>query len=631
MAPDKSYFDSISTPTAYRREAHSVDDDKSVSEILDKTSASKWDRSHLVALHVLVRGKRDNMLLPLISANATAMGCIAILTSTMSTDVSPFWSQYPATRTALSDRLRGRDRIGDQSTLSEYELSKNGEDPSLGRIWAALNRLEAPLGSLVAPDVDEYSITHFSGNHAANDHNHDDSDDSGDNSSPSHGEQNNAPATPPTPNLPPSKRTRRAPPAYPGMVAMADTSPGTAPATSSPHSAFTPDYEATSGRSSAEDLTFDFIAAVLRHLLLHVPPQHAYKPEEGDTAPLDFDALKLPLRSVISSRVVFTSVDDGGLWIKPLSKVSRARVAILETKRFITRIVNGKPDFSDALLAQVVGESLAVRLGKDLWLGPKESIIVIVAARYFVRFLEIEISDQYLNSLKKHIHEKAPFQEFINVQHTRWFDFRDATDRLQIMRNVSGIVAVTQQAFESFQHAPLETVTRGATASKPKKPVDRLKEAVGSRLPIIDSSDDKALSNIHDPGFVAEGHMTVGNYRLPVATRAETGASKKRKRFITSTEENAREKHDMTRTAKAEVGEVLASLWAKKVPHDIEEIASLKKVLVMAVSPTADAELRKVLEQRRSWLASKQDERARTELGFRAVEEEFKTIEQGLV
>lgn len=76
------------------------------------------------------------------------------------------------------------------------------------------------------------------------------------------------------------------------------------------------------------------------------------------------------------------------------------------------------------------------------------SIIVIVAARYFVRFLEIEISDQYLNSLKKHIHEKAPFQEFINVQHTRWFDFRDATDRLQIMRNVSGIVTVTQQAFE---------------------------------------------------------------------------------------------------------------------------------------------------------------------------------------
>ncbi|GKT81885.1 hypothetical protein ColTof4_14308 [Colletotrichum tofieldiae] len=447
MAPDKSYFDSISTPATYLREADSVDDDRSVSEILNKTSASKWDRSHLVALRVLVRGKRDNMLLPLISANATAMGWISILTSTMSTDVSPFWSRYPATRTALSDILRGREIIGDQSTLSEYELSKNGEDPSLGRIWAALNRLEAPLGSLVAPDVDEYSVRDSGSDHAADDYDHDGGDDGGDSSSLSHGEKNKAPATPPTPNLPPSKRTRRAPPGYPGMVAMPDSSPGTAPAMSSPHSAFTPEYEATSGRSSAEDLTFDFIAAVLRHLLLHVPPQHTYEPEEGDTAPLDFDALKLPLRSIIS-RVAFTSVDDGGLWIKPLSKASRARVAILETKRSITRIVNGKPNFSDALLAQVVGESLAVRLGKNLWLGPKESVIVIVAARYFVRFLEIEISDQYLDSLKKHIYKKAPFLEFISVQHTRWFDFRDATDRLQVMRNVSGIVAVTQQAFE---------------------------------------------------------------------------------------------------------------------------------------------------------------------------------------
>ncbi|KAK1657651.1 hypothetical protein BDP55DRAFT_422337 [Colletotrichum godetiae] len=414
MAPDKSYFDSIATPAAYQRLAHSLGEDQSVSDVLNKTSTSKWDRSHLVALRVLVRGT--------------------------------FWSQYPETRTALSDILRGRDRTGDESTLTEYQLSKQGNDPSLGRIWAALNRLEAPLGSLVAPDVDEYSTMPYISNRTANHSN--DEDDDEDSSGPSPSEQNRAPTTPPTPNLPPPKRTRTAPSAYPGMVTMPESSPGTAAAGSSPHSAnYTPEHEITSGRSSAEDLTFDFIAAVLRHLLLHVPPQHAYEPDEGDTAPLDFDALKLPLRSVIS-RVAFTSVDDGGLWIKPMSKVSRARVAILETKRAISRIVDGKPDFSNELLAQVVGESLAVRLGKDLWLGPKESVIVIVAARYFIRFLEIKISDQYLESLKEHIYEKATFLEFINVEHTRWFDFRDATDRLQVIRNVSGIVTVTQQAFD---------------------------------------------------------------------------------------------------------------------------------------------------------------------------------------
>lgn len=53
----------------------------------------------------------------------------------------------------------------------------------------------------------------------------------------------------------------------------------------------------------------------------------------------------------------------------------------------------------------------------------------------------------------------------------------DALKILHLRRPDLDIIVLCQ----SFEHAPLETVTRGATASKPKKPVDRLKEAVGSR------------------------------------------------------------------------------------------------------------------------------------------------------
>ncbi|GKT97241.1 hypothetical protein Ct61P_15091 [Colletotrichum tofieldiae] len=390
MTSNKSYFDAVSTPAAHQREVRLVHNERSVYEVLNNTSASNWGRTHLVALRVLVRGRKNAELLPLIASNSFAQPFVTILTAAIATDADPFWSAYPESRAALSGILRGRDsnEYG-ETKLSEYEILKSGKDLSLGRVWAALNRLESPLEGLIPQN-------------------------------------------------------------YPGMVTfdhrvqIGDGSPGTAATLSSPHSAFVPESEAVSGRSPAEDLTLDFVAALFRHLLLHIPPQHAYDRATDHLSPVDFDVLKLTLRSVVG-RAAFTSVDDGGLWIKPLAALSRARVAIIETKRSLTRIVDGRPDFSDELLAQVVGESLAVRLRSEkVWAGPKDSIFVIVAAKYFVRFLEIGISDRYLENLQGHVATQDPFQEFITVDHTTWFDFRDATDRLKIMRNTSGIVAVVQ-------------------------------------------------------------------------------------------------------------------------------------------------------------------------------------------
>ncbi|KZL67130.1 hypothetical protein CT0861_09966 [Colletotrichum tofieldiae] len=459
MTSNKSYFDAVSTPAAHQREVRLVHNERSVYEVLNNTSASNWGRTHLVALRVLVRGRKNAELLPLIASNSFAQPFVTILTAAIATDADPFWSAYPESRAALSGILRGRDsnEYG-ETKLSEYEILKSGKDLSLGRVWAALNRLESPLEGLIPQSVEADLASDYGDDHTAAsetqsvDENEDgDGDvDHGGGSRSINVRLKHAPATPPSPNLPPPKRTRHAPQDYPGMVTfdhrvqIGDGSPGTAATLSSPHSAFVPESEAVSGRSPAEDLTLDFVAALFRHLLLHIPPQHAYDRATDHLSPVDFDVLKLTLRSVVG-RAAFTSVDDGGLWIKPLAALSRARVAIIETKRSLTRIVDGRPDFSDELLAQVVGESLAVRLRSEkVWAGPKDSIFVIVAAKYFVRFLEIGISDRYLENLQGHVATQDPFQEFITVDHTTWFDFRDATDRLKIMRNTSGIVAVVQ-------------------------------------------------------------------------------------------------------------------------------------------------------------------------------------------
>lgn len=173
---------------------------------------------------------------------------------------------------------------------------------------------------------------------------------------------------------------------------------------SSSGSNWTPGEEARRDPNSPEDLTWDLMSSVLRHILRHVPPQHDYHYGGGGfgSAPVDFDPRKLILCPDIVGRVAFASIDDGGLWIRPLARRdSHARIAILETKHAMAAVIDGRPIFSDAWLGQIVGESSAARLTKKTWIGPASSVFVIVGARYFMRFFQIDITDGYLDSLER--------------------------------------------------------------------------------------------------------------------------------------------------------------------------------------------------------------------------------------
>ncbi|KAF6835348.1 hypothetical protein CPLU01_04428 [Colletotrichum plurivorum] len=206
-------------------------------------------------------------------------------------------------------------------------------------------------------------------------------------------------------------------------------------------SSFKPDSESRASSERPEKLTVRLVSTFIRHALFWAPPQHV--PELAGS-PVDFDDAELLLWAKLHDSLEFRAVDDGGLRIaiSDGGSVHSARVAMIEAKRAL-QLVGDDAEWhiSDERFAQIVGEALAMRLNPDKWAGPRDSIFIIVAARYYLRFLELKITDGYINSLKDHAVAGLPHDECLEVHAARWFDLRQPKGRLRSLRNISGIVS----------------------------------------------------------------------------------------------------------------------------------------------------------------------------------------------
>ncbi|KAI8303303.1 hypothetical protein K4K59_013287 [Colletotrichum sp. SAR11_240] len=141
-----------------------------------------------------------------------------------------------------------------------------------------------------------------------------------------------------------------------------------------------------------------------------------------DDFAVDFDDHKLQLDCRIQQNA-YRSIDDGGLSLVQDFSGRLGRVAILETKRHLGEILNGEPKLSD------------------------ERIFIIAAARYYMRFLEVHITQDYVDQLEvSEDHQKAA-AEFIEVNATKWFDLRSERPRNHAVINIAGIVS---QAFKAL-------------------------------------------------------------------------------------------------------------------------------------------------------------------------------------
>ena len=71
-------------------------------------------------------------------------------------------------------------------------------------------------------------------------------------------------------------------------------------------------------------------------------------------------------------------------------------------------------------------------------IAKNSSIVVITAARHYVRFFDFDISDDYLDNLEANSPEAT---HFLHVNATEWFDLRERSGRASFVQNFFGILA----------------------------------------------------------------------------------------------------------------------------------------------------------------------------------------------
>ncbi|RMD42805.1 hypothetical protein DV735_g2357, partial [Chaetothyriales sp. CBS 134920] len=188
----------------------------------------------------------------------------------------------------------------------------------------------------------------------------------------------------------------------------------------------------------AEELTHRFASEFIRGMLLSLPRQW-FK----DFA-VEFDAGRRELHCQIG-QIAYTSTDDAGLGILKSDGIFD-RAAIVETKRAPTTVVDGKPTLPDERFARMIGHALSMRTQSHyVWALPKHTIFIIVAARYYMRFLEVHITDKYMAQLQVRQQHEHPAAEFIKVKATKWLDLREEGSRNHALLNLAGIVRYTHE------------------------------------------------------------------------------------------------------------------------------------------------------------------------------------------
>ncbi|KAL6809499.1 hypothetical protein GGI42DRAFT_366187 [Trichoderma sp. SZMC 28013] len=135
--------------------------------------------------------------------------------------------------------------------------------------------------------------------------------------------------------------------------------------------------------------------------------------------------------------IVVEAVDDGGLQVVG-ENGAFIQVAMLEGKRTFQMIMNGEPKVPDELLAQLVGEALALRQSKSS--TPISSdIISILATADCVKFFHFEMSEEYLDAYQTAAIDSD--EHFLLVNSTQWMSIKTPDHRELIIYHLLAILS----------------------------------------------------------------------------------------------------------------------------------------------------------------------------------------------
>ncbi|KAI0142983.1 hypothetical protein GGR57DRAFT_372947 [Xylariaceae sp. FL1272] len=158
---------------------------------------------------------------------------------------------------------------------------------------------------------------------------------------------------------------------------------------------------------------------------------------------------RLSVAAVTVGGMQIRAEDDGGLRLRVLipegqdayypSRVSDCYHLLFETKRRFHHY-EGRPHVSDAWLGQMTAEALVARL-KRRRVHSDPFVIIIAAARQYVRFFQFCITDQYLLDVGM-----ADPKLTLPVAGTVWLDLGDPMDRKSAVKNILGLMYRLGQA-----------------------------------------------------------------------------------------------------------------------------------------------------------------------------------------
>ncbi|KAG4282258.1 hypothetical protein FPRO04_13334 [Fusarium proliferatum] len=178
-----------------------------------------------------------------------------------------------------------------------------------------------------------------------------------------------------------------------------------------------------------ENSTIHLIARVFNHLLYYTQPPRS-------SPVVDFRHNPQRMNSEMRGlKKQFVAIDDGGLSLK--LDEGPVAVALLEAKRRLI-VDNGRPKISDECLAQMTCEAVLARDRPDQERLTNERTIIINATSHYVCFLDFQVTDAYLQTMKT---GQLPMEQ-IKVTATHWFDLSDVKGRKGVLDNIRGLVGM---------------------------------------------------------------------------------------------------------------------------------------------------------------------------------------------
>ncbi|UKZ64340.1 uncharacterized protein TrAtP1_005557 [Trichoderma atroviride] len=181
-----------------------------------------------------------------------------------------------------------------------------------------------------------------------------------------------------------------------------------------------------------EDATVRLISSIVRHIL-------NYQQDTTQARLLSWRDQRVTYGYKGDSRTV-SATDDGGVEMWSPGNQNFRQVALLEAKRSL-RNVGGQPFVSDEILAQMVGQAIALQRSNSNYVAACQNrSVTILASTHFIRFYFFDFSSNYFQDDKYENQALENNECRMRIYPTGWLDITKDKHREDIILHVDALL-----------------------------------------------------------------------------------------------------------------------------------------------------------------------------------------------